>query len=162
MSETERMDETTAVLTTEVPIIERLYLVTTFWAAWAKEEGYGDYDLDSFGREIAAKMATGHTEYFLLRIGTRYVGFIEATIQYDPGCSGLVVFGERAYLVPEWRRKGVYGKAFETLETWAIEEKGCIHGVIEVAIENDWLVEFYEDHGFKATHMKMRRIRELQ
>ena len=30
------------------------------------------------------------------------------------------------------------------------------------ARQRDWLIRFYEEHGFEVTHLKMRRIERVQ
>lgn len=149
-------------VTNEVPLVERLYHVVRLWGQWAEELGHAEFDADGFGREVVAKLTSGRTEYFLLVADGEVVGFIEATVDYDPAISQNVLFGERAYLVPEYRERGAFTQAFKVMETWALEEKGVKQAVIEVAAEADWLIRFYEEHGFEVTHLKMRRIERVQ
>ena len=149
-------------VTTDIPLLERLYHVTRMWGKWAAELGYENFDADGFGREVVNKLSSGRTEYFLLMVSGEVVGFMEATVSYDPAISQEVVFGERAYIVPEWRGRGAFTKAFGAMETWALEEKGVKQAVIEVAVGSDWLVEFYEGFGFEVTDLKMRRIERVQ
>ena len=149
-------------VTTDIPLLERLYHVSRMWGKWAAELGYENFDADGFGREVVNKLSSGRTEYFLLVVSEEIVGFIEATVDYDPAISQAVLFGERAYIVPEWRERGAYTKAFEAMETWALEEKGVKQAVIEVSVASDWLVTFYEERGFEVTHLKMRRIEQVQ
>lgn len=156
------MDLEDATIASNAPMLERLYHVQKLWVEWAKELNHGAVDADAFGREIAGKLMSGKTEYFVIRAGGKAVGFLEVTIDYDPAISSPVAFFERAYIVPECRGRGLFRKAVECLETWAIEQMGCKQGVVEVAAENDGLIRFYEGFGFEVTHVKMRRIQSAQ
>lgn len=152
----ETVDDDAVKLTTEIPTIERIYHVTKLWAKWAEELGYEEADEEAFSKDVISKLSSGKTDYFLLVSGGNPVGFIEVTIDYDPALSANVLFGERAYVVPKWRERGVFREAFAVLEKWAIEERGVMHGLIEVKVEDKFLVDFYEEHGFEVESYKMR------
>jgi len=156
------MDLENATIASDAPMLERLYHVQKLWVQWAKELNQGEIDADAFGREIAQKLMGGKTEYFVITSGGKAVGFFEVTIDYDPAISTNVAFFERAYIVPECRGRGLFRKAVECLETWAIEQMGCKQAVLEVSVDNDGLIRFYEEIGFKVTHAKMRRIESVQ
>lgn len=159
-------DQVTAIplanmtVTTAIPLLERLYHVSRMWGEWAAEQGYDNVDMDAFGREAVGKLSSGRTEYFLLMVGEEIIGFLEATVSYDPAISQGVLFGERAYIVPEWRERGVYTKAFDAMEAWGKEEKAVRQAVVEVAVGSR-MQAFYEARGFEVTDLKMRRIDEV-
>jgi len=80
-------------------------------------------------------------------------GFVEASIRRDyvDGCdTSPVAFGEGAFILPEWRGRGVGRALVEAVAAWG-RAQGCTELASNALLENTASHAFHEAVGFEET-----------
>ncbi len=134
------------------------------WKIWAQEEHGHDLDEDAW-RELMAMQIQSDMFFQVVAWDEdedprRPVGMVEGYLVYDPSARKLVGHGDHAYVLPEYRGRGVFRVLFDF-----VLDAGFQLGSDEVCLpvgideQGQILQQMYEKEGFVVRGHFMRRSR---
>lgn len=108
--------------------------------------------------EPGVKALFDHPEYgFYLAAESedRIVGSLMITKEWSDWRNGLFWWIQSVYVIPEFRRQGVYRSMYQTIQDMAKEQNGICGFRLYVEKENVSAQKTYRKLGMKETHYKM-------
>jgi GNAT superfamily N-acetyltransferase len=116
----------------------------------ARERGF-TLDGRGWADEIRGKVAAGTWNVGIAWDGDRPVGVTEMHVEYDPMLQKHIAWGQRAYVLPEYRTADVFKAIFDfgmnASAALGITTRRCI---AETDFYGQAMKRFYESRGFKV------------
>ena len=125
------------------------------WQAWTKEEGRV-LNTDTWARYVHGRIGSGSFLPIVAWDGNIPVGMAEFGVQVDPFTDQVTGFGDHLYVLPEYRREGVFAAIYRAAEAlaWIFDTEAH---VLPVSVRAGFLRPYYEREGFKVVGHVMRR-----
>jgi hypothetical protein len=136
---------------------ERVPDAAWLYRRWAQEEGRSP-DLEGYAAELMQKIVARRYCLIVAYDGEQPIGMAGSHIEYDPARAALTCFGEKLYILPEYRHAGVFQMIHAAGEVLALVS-GSSEQVISCR-QGSTLQRHYESWGFQATDVVMRRSRD--
>lgn len=134
---------------------EQLVYLYDLWEQWADEKGEDGFSRGGWMGQVEDKARSGLWMPLIAMNSVAPVGMLEMAFQRDPLDNNLYVYGGHAYVLPEYRRRGVFAGLYDACEQLA-RAMGADGGIAPLRDEG-FLRQFYEKRGFKLTGYIMRR-----
>jgi GNAT superfamily N-acetyltransferase len=141
-----------AVLGIDAP---QLLAVMALWASWTNERGL-DYDEGRVAQYLYNAISGGGWLPIVAYVGDTPVGMVETRVEMDPFTGELTGWGDRAYVLPEYRSAGVFRCLYEGCD-FVGKMMGTEAQGLTVSAESGFLLDFYKDRGFREVGWIMRR-----
>ncbi len=149
---TSRMQRPAGALTVTAGLdaeqVEAAWLLHT---AWAAERG-SVMDNEAWADQMGRAVQSGRFNLWVARVDGKPVGVAEAHVVYDPTNGENAVFGERAYVLPEFRRRGVFEQITESIiamaDWFGIKTR-------RMSAETPGMQAFYARYGYKPVSVLM-------
>lgn len=108
--------------------------------------------------EPGVKAVFDHPEYgfyLVAESGDRIVGSLMVTSEWSDWRNSLFWWIQSVYVIPEFRRKGVYRTMYRAIKVMADEQEGVCGFRLYVEKENIRAQKTYATLGMEETHYKM-------
>lgn len=129
----------------------------TLHTAQAAEKGLV-FDGEAWAVEVAGKIRAGTWNVGIAWDGERAVGVTEMHLEYDSMRRETIAWGQRAYVLPEYRNADVFTALFECGSAISVALGVKAH---RCYAETDWygqaMKKFYESRGFRVQGYLMER-----
>ncbi|RDW19023.1 GNAT family N-acetyltransferase [Oceanobacillus arenosus] len=122
-----------------------------------------DNDVEKLKEEFAEIIESDQNKVFLYCIEKRAVAFIHLSIRTDyveGSNSSPTGYIEGAYVLPEFRQKGISKKLFSQGREWLIN-KGCQQVGSDIELNNEVSYQFHKNIGFKEVNRLIAFIQDL-
>ena len=134
---------------------EQLHGVLDLWKAWMEERGV-EWAPERVARYLYMAISAGNWLPVIAWDGDTPVGMTETRFEIDPFTGHLTGWGDRAYVLPEYRTEGVFRGLVEGCFFMGVIMGTEVDG-LTVSSESMFLKRFYEKHGFREFGIMMRR-----
>lgn len=115
-----------------------------------------ELDFDTVTRGVAAVFADpAKGTYWVAESEDRVIGSLLTTFEWSDWRNGTVLWIQSVYVLPEWRRRGVYKSLYEHLKR-QVEKSPGLRGLrLYVDQRNTAAQEVYERLGMTKEHYQM-------
>lgn len=115
-----------------------------------------ELDFDTVTRGVAAVFADpAKGSYWVAEADGRVIGSLLTTFEWSDWRNGTVLWIQSVYVLPEWRRRGVYRRLYEHLRR-QVERSPDLRGLrLYVDQRNTAAQEVYERLGMTREHYQM-------
>lgn len=115
-----------------------------------------ELDFDTVTRGVAAVFADpAKGTYWVAEAEGRVVGSLLTTFEWSDWRNGTVLWIQSVYVLPEWRRRGIYTKLYEHLRR-QVERSPDLRGLrLYVDQRNTAAQQVYERLGMTKEHYQM-------
>lgn len=125
---------------------------------WAREEGY-DLDEEAWVAEMRGLCSSGRYNLFVAWDGQSAIGVTETHLVYDAMRLEWVCYGERAYVLPKYRRLNVFGKIVKAgIEVMKYLDIHKFRAPASVDEKGESLQSYYASVGFKPAGVTMEMV----
>lgn len=132
---------------------EQIRALYDLHAAWAAEQG-SEIDSDAWVENVRGAAGSGRFLPWVAWDGERPVGCAELHLIYDPISRKTAACGERGFVLPEYRSRGVFESITESMLAYA--ETLGVHAE-RMSADTDWMRDFYGRYGFAPVSTCMGR-----
>ena len=143
------------VLATLLEYVAALPQMVALWKQWADEEGREKADADAWACDVVNRLLTGTYRIITAWDDARLIGFVHAIVQYWPALGVKAGFGEKAYVHPDYRGRGVFAMMIDEAERIG-DEEGVEERFLSGRIDG-FTVEAYKRRGYEPVDILMRK-----
>ena len=120
-------------------------------AAMAKETEGKTLDLELLSKGVSAVLDRDNLGFYLMaEVDCRPVGQLMITTEWSDWRNGFVWWLQSVYVEPEFRRRGVFRRLYETLRDEALDEGGVVGLRLYVEEHNRIAQETYRGLGMES------------
>lgn len=132
---------------------EDINSISNFQIAMAKETENIDLDPETVFKGVSAVVEDQNKGcYYLAEIGGKITGSLLTTYEWSDWRNGTVIWIQSVYVLPEYRRKGVYSKLYSHVKQLVLENTE-LKGIRLYADKmNDTAQKAYKKLGMSADH----------